>query len=71
MKGVVFEDDSQIVVLSADKTSVIELTAYIVAIRRPLRDEKAKFKEFVYSENKFAWDDEQKIKSHSRKQFNL
>jgi Holliday junction resolvase RusA-like endonuclease len=58
MKGVVFEDDSQIIRYAADKECVKGINAYIIAIKRLGNGERPHFQEFVYSGRVNAWDKE-------------
>lgn len=66
-KGTVYNDDSQVVALACNKSSVLGQKALIVAVRELAINEKPIFQEFLYSGNSATWLEQERKKSESGK----
>jgi Holliday junction resolvase RusA-like endonuclease len=58
LKGTVYVDDSQIIGFTGSKDSVLNLKAFIVAIRRLALGEKPVYQEYLYSQKRNIWQKE-------------
>jgi Holliday junction resolvase RusA-like endonuclease len=61
-KGVIYEDDSQIVSFAGSKDFVMNLKAFIVAIKRLESNEKPVIQEYLFSGKMNSWQEERKQK---------
>ena len=66
-KGLIYLDDSQIVSFAADKTSVNDIKAFIVAIKRLEPNERPLFQEYLFSGKMNAWKEEREKKQQLNK----
>jgi Holliday junction resolvase RusA-like endonuclease len=55
LQGIVYSNDSQIIGFAGDKYSVIDIDAFIVAIKRMSPGEKPIYQEFLFSGKRNAW----------------
>lgn len=67
-KGVVYEEDNQIVSFAGDKNTVRNVKAFIIAIRRLSESERPHFQDYVFSGKMNSWQEERRQKQAQGKQ---
>lgn len=66
-KGVVYDNDSQIISFAGEKHSILNRKAFMVAIKRLESDENPVFQEYLYSSKMNSWKEERKQKELLKK----
>ena len=67
-KGLVYEEDNQIVSFAGDKNTLLNVKAFIIAIRKLEENEKPSFQDYLFSGKMNAWNEERRQKEAQNRQ---